>query len=432
MPCVLSQSIVAAGGTVGAIAISHVDGLRGLSTTAPIAAGEPLLSLPPSLALFAHEPSEPLRRLELELATPLAEHERIACGLLQRLTGPNALPRPYVDSLPRQMPPPSPSWLWDPDELDLLGAPRLKSMSLWRRGEARRLAGELEKVWPPSGSGAHPPSEAQVEWALAIATSRSLAATAADGGAILSALAPLCDMMNHAPRAEDSVQLVHEGDRLVLRAIAPIEKGAPVEFSYGEISDEMLLLQYGFVLADGSNPHEECVASIGALLRASPSDAAHRCVQLRLLEPDPKGGGANTQQPAGPKLQEATLQLVLAQSAAEAEAVGGGGGGGNGEGGGGGGGAPSQSELLRRWQHAYQGGLKAALEDIERAEVASEAAVEARREASQPRATSRQLGGAPSGEHGRRLAREATAAQWRHSQRRLLSAELEASKQQHW
>lgn len=230
MSCSLSKSIVAAGGVVGPIAISHAVGLRGLATTEPVTAGQRLLELPPSLAVFAHEPSEPLHQLEDELGAPLAEHERIACLLLQRLTGPGALPTPYVQSLPRHIDLPGPSWLWNEQELELLGSPRLKSRSIWRRSGARRLARALDLAWVPSGCGAHAPTESEVEWALATATSRTLAATAADGGETLSVLAPLCDMMNHDPRAEDAVQLVHEGDRLVLRALAPLAAGDAVTF----------------------------------------------------------------------------------------------------------------------------------------------------------------------------------------------------------
>lgn len=87
------------------------------------------------------------------------------------------------------------------------------------------------------------------------------------------------------------------------------------------------------------------------------------------------------------------MQLVLAQMSAEAGASA----------------TPDEAELRRRWAAAYRGALRASLEEIERAEAASDAAGAAR-------------GGSDPSET--RSSRVATAARFRSSQRCSLHAQL--------
>jgi hypothetical protein len=87
-------------------------------------------------------------------------------------------------------------------------------------------------------------------WALAATTSRAFRVFGPERPA---ALLPLIDMANHSFTPNATVTPDGSGG-VRMTAVAPIPKGAPVLLNYGALSNDFLLLDYGFVARD--NPHD--------------------------------------------------------------------------------------------------------------------------------------------------------------------------------
>jgi len=322
--------------------------LRGLFTTQAVEAGETLFAVPCSLALVSEEllHASPSARMLCEQLN-LLEHERLAVLLLERLRQ-GDMPSCFVGALPDEFMP-GPTWLWNEDELAILRNPKLASISRWRREECHRLHAEVGPLWRTSGCVGEPPTLSEVEWAVAIVTSRMLSAVDAETGESEPVLLPIGDMMNHDPH-EPGVRLTREASTYIARSVDAIPANAPVTFSYDTHAENAhLLLHFGFLVAP--NPHERVEVDTLELYRSVPREAVHRCVHEGLLDgrvdPLTYEAQARTVQPIGVTLFKAVRALIKA-AADEDEMV-----------------EADETELRDRAREAYAAVLGRALHDID-------------------------------------------------------------------
>ena len=87
-------------------------------------------------------------------------------------------------------------------------------------------------------------------WALAVVTSRAFRVAGPNQPA---AMLPLIDMCNHSFAPNCKLQPVDGGD-LQLVALQDIPRHQPLLLSYGSLSNDFLLMDYGFVVPD--NPSD--------------------------------------------------------------------------------------------------------------------------------------------------------------------------------
>ena len=351
----LCSHITAQGGLLGSVTVAAIDGLRGLSTTREVRAGEELFAIPAHLALVDMDAlaSEGAASALCKRAAIEHEHELMAVALLHRLRS-GTVPALLTASLPALEDfVPGPTWLWTEAELAALASPQLAGLSRWRRDECERLHRDIEPLWKASGCIGNPPSLREVTWAVAIVTSRMLSAVSEATGNTLPVLLPVADLMNHDPHGK-GVRFTHEivkesgapsaasqgkqrqstaisGGRsaaasasryqYVCRSVGDLPAGAPVTFSYDtRAPNAHLLLHFGFMLP--SNPLEDIFEiDMMPLFQQCPRDAIEQCVHAGLLEGrvgvEGATGGVQTRrlQELSPRLREAVRRLVHAAAA---------------------------------------------------------------------------------------------------------------------
>jgi hypothetical protein len=452
------RHVAAHGGSTSACVVRVAAcGLRGLATADAVAEGGVLLYLPEPLLLASTMRAIPVPTL----GRALHEHERLAWELLDRLER-GDVPAPLADGLPSaaELATPGPAWLWDDVELDALGD-RALARNARRRAELAAEFAEMREAAATAlarargraarrdalGAGALGTREAAI-WALAIVTSRTLSATRADGSSA-GVLAPVADLMNHAPASPDpnrdasadgappaaedgALRLAVEMDEaggVRVRALQPITAGAELRFCYAhDCDDAFLLAQFGFQLGGGASARASASASGGRTIDVAPwlaglsaagRAAVGECVQMRLLAPDSAAAGATAAAPCqqlGARTREAILRVVVAAAREEAAAAG------RSD-------ALEPAALGRAWADAYAALLRGAERAVRAAGAAAAAAAEPAALAESD-SDSFQRGGStlrlsaawrPAGVRARRLAE---AQRYRESQLELLEAEL--------
>ena len=85
---------------------------------------------------------------------------------------------------------------------------------------------------------------------MAVVTSRAFRTA---GPSQPAAMLPLIDMCNHSFHPNCKLQPIGGGD-LQLIALEDIAPQQPLQLSYGNLSNDFLLMDYGFVVPD--NPHD--------------------------------------------------------------------------------------------------------------------------------------------------------------------------------
>jgi len=254
------QDLVVAGGrvheSVAVTTSSHGMTLRALG---PIAKGALIVGLPGQLQLSQDPASDPESLTQLiQLVPKELWGGKLALKLLyERYRGEDSPFAPYIGSLPVGFP--GIPIFWSKAELDALEYPPVSSQVVKRcrwlvefsgMEAVRRLGGhvfgkEAASVLSPNTLG----------WALSAVTSRAFR-PGGEGGA--AALLPLIDMCNHdqAPNARVSAS---DSRALNLQALRDIAPGEDVTLSYGELPNDFLLLDYGFVVED--NAHDSVTLS---------------------------------------------------------------------------------------------------------------------------------------------------------------------------
>ena len=242
----------------GSVAVTTGSYGMTLKALGPIAKDALIVGLPRQLQLAQDPASDPesLTRL-IQLVPKELWGGKLALKLLyERYRGDESPFAPYVRSLPVGFP--GVPIFWSKAELDALEYPPVSSQVVKRcrwlvefsgMEDVQRLGRELF-----GAEAANILSPNTLGWALSAVTSRAFR-PGGEGGA--AALLPLIDMCNHdfGPNAAVSGTSGTSGSSLlILKAVRDIAPGEDVTLSYGDLPNDFLLLDYGFVVE--GNTHD--------------------------------------------------------------------------------------------------------------------------------------------------------------------------------
>ncbi|VVA96844.1 unnamed protein product [Arabis nemorensis] len=238
------------------MAIDKVDiGERGLVASQNLRKGEKLLFVPPSLVISADsgwtnpEAGEVMKRYDVP-DWPLLATYLISEASLQK----SSRWYNYISALPRQ---PYSLLYWTRAELDMyLEASQIRERAIER---ITNVIGTYEDLRSRIFSK-HPhlfPKEVfndeTFKWSFGILFSRLVRLPSMDGR---FALVPWADMLNHNCEVETYLDYDKSSKGVVFTADRPYQPGEQVFISYGNKSNGELLLSYGFVPREGTNPSD--------------------------------------------------------------------------------------------------------------------------------------------------------------------------------
>jgi len=220
---------------------------RGLIARKQTTQGEAVLQIPMRLVMTKEKA---VKELGAELIEPLGEYIALALLLVhERAKGDASMWAPYIDLLPSTEEV-GQSFTWGEEELALLqGSPVVEST----RSFQAKLRAEYETV--QQLSSAYPqvlPSDVHTweafEWAMSMLFSRGINLREIE----TLALVPYADLINHSPYAQTffmlgSIPLSSEKE-VVLYGDRAYARNDQVLVSYGQKSNQELLLLYGFVI----------------------------------------------------------------------------------------------------------------------------------------------------------------------------------------
>ncbi|KAK3275910.1 hypothetical protein CYMTET_15991 [Cymbomonas tetramitiformis] len=239
--------------TTGVKVVPDDNGGHGLVAARKANEGDVLVILPPHLQL-SYRGEGALARLVAQVPPkawlPGEQGKQATClamALLAHRAQDNVLAlAPYLRTLPASFPG-SPVF-FAAAEFDALQMP-LASVAKQRCAALHHLASGPLAGPQPAFSGCSVDLNA-VGWALACVSSRAFRV---HGAGLAPSLLPVMDLANHA--LEPNVRVSAEPDGTVtMRATAPLETGEAVLNNYGALSNDFLLLDYGFVIDD--NPFD--------------------------------------------------------------------------------------------------------------------------------------------------------------------------------
>ena len=256
--------------------ISNLDGLDGGSGWGLVASraaepGDVLISLPVACQLsYVNEALPPALRSLLAQVPAELWGARLGLVLLEeRAKGSASRFATYIKLLPaafRGMP-----TFFAPDAVRALEYPpvteQVKKRSRFLLSfSAGPLAAAAASQPAPFG-GATVDANA-LGWALAAVSSRAYRTRGADAP---PALLPLIDIANHSFEPNAKVVPGTQG-AMLLKALAPIAPGEPLLVSYGNLQNDFLLMDYGFIIP--GNPHDTAALSFSATLLDFAREAA--------------------------------------------------------------------------------------------------------------------------------------------------------------
>ncbi|XP_043710422.1 ribulose-1,5 bisphosphate carboxylase/oxygenase large subunit N-methyltransferase, chloroplastic [Telopea speciosissima] len=238
------------------MAIQKVDvGERGLVALKNIRKGEKLLFVPPSLVITADsewscpEAGEVLKRNFVPDWPLLATYLISEASLMKSSRWSN-----YISALPRQ---PYSLLYWTRSELDTyLVASQIRKRAIERITD---VTGTYNDLWLRIFSK-YPqlfPEEVfnmeTFKWSFGILFSRLVRLPSMDGRV---ALVPWADMLNHSCEVETFLDYDKSSQGIVFTTDRSYQPGEQVFISYGKKSNGELLLSYGFVPREGTNPSD--------------------------------------------------------------------------------------------------------------------------------------------------------------------------------
>ncbi|KAL1522519.1 hypothetical protein AB1Y20_017506 [Prymnesium parvum] len=310
---------------------------RRLVLTSPLASGTPLVTLPSSLQLGTDRADPAL----LASAPTELWSARLGLALCAELARGEASPfAEYISALPAAQP-----CGLAAEGAHLAAWPPAARHAAAMRAAIRTVHARL--VAAAREAAVEPPPLRLVRWASAIAGSRAYRVRGSRGAAHVDSacLLPVIDLANYAPHPRANAELRNaprtgpaaSDDPLAvtLYACAPIDAGAEVCIDYGAgavLSNERLLLEYGFVLPLDEHPHDTLelpfgaiavgVAAVGAQKEAASEEEALKLLlaQQRLLAQlgDVEAGGLVFDVQGSPANGTFALALILtARSEAE-------------------------------------------------------------------------------------------------------------------
>ncbi|KAL7086492.1 hypothetical protein ACP275_13G005800 [Erythranthe tilingii] len=247
------------------MAIQRVEvGERGLVALKNIRKGENLLFVPPSLFITAdsewsnREAGEVMKRYNVPDWPFLATYLISEAGLKSSSRWSN-----YISALPRQ---PYSLLYWTRSELDrYLEASEIRQRAIDRINDVTGTYNDLrEKIF--SKYPALFPEEVfnmeSFKWAFGILFSRLVRLPSMNGRV---ALVPWADMLNHSCEVETFLDYDKSSQGVVFTTDRAYQPGEQVFISYGKKSNGELLLSYGFVPREGTNPRDSVEISLSLL-----------------------------------------------------------------------------------------------------------------------------------------------------------------------
>lgn len=242
--------------------IRRVDvGERGLVALKNIRKGEKLLFVPPSLFITADsewscgEAGKVLKQYNVPDWPLLATYLISEASLMNASRWNN-----YISALPRQ---PYSLLYWTRSELDkYLEASQIRERAIERINDVTGTYNDLRLRIFSKYPDLFPEEVFNMEtfkWSFGILFSRLVRLPAMDGKV---ALVPWADMLNHSCEVETFLDYDKSSQGVVFSTDRAYEPGEQVFISYGRKSNGELLLSYGFVPREGTNPRDSVELSL--------------------------------------------------------------------------------------------------------------------------------------------------------------------------
>ncbi|KAA0059211.1 ribulose-1,5 bisphosphate carboxylase/oxygenase large subunit N-methyltransferase [Cucumis melo var. makuwa] len=254
------------------MSIQRVDvGERGLVALKNVRKGEKLLFVPPSLVISAEsewscpEAGEVLKRNSVPDWPLIATYLISEASLMKSSRWSN-----YISALPRQ---PYSLLYWTREELDrYLEASEIRERAIERITNVVGTYNDLRVRVFSKHPELFPEEVFNIEtfkWSFGILFSRLVRLPSMDGKV---ALVPWADMLNHNCEVETFLDYDKASQGVVFTTDRAYQPGEQVFISYGKKSNGELLLSYGFVPKEGSNPSD----SVELLLSLKKSDKCYK------------------------------------------------------------------------------------------------------------------------------------------------------------
>ncbi|PAN07976.1 hypothetical protein PAHAL_1G377500 [Panicum hallii] len=254
------------------LAIQRVDvGERGLVALKNIRKGEKLLFVPPSLVITADSEWSRPEVGEVMKRNAVPDWPLIATYLISEasLEGSSRWSS-YIAALPRQ---PYSLLYWTRAELDTyLVASPIRERAIQRITDVIGTYNDLRDRIFSKHSDLFPEEVYNIEtflWSFGILFSRLVRLPSMDGRV---ALVPWADMLNHSPEVETFLDFDKSSQGIVFTTDRSYQPGEQVFISYGKKSSGELLLSYGFVPKEGTNPND----SVELLVALDKSDKCYK------------------------------------------------------------------------------------------------------------------------------------------------------------
>ncbi|KAM3684515.1 hypothetical protein ACB094_11G052200 [Castanea mollissima] len=244
------------------MAIQRVEvGERGLVALKNIRKGENLLFVPPSLCITADsewsctEAGEVLKQNSVPDWPLIATYLISEANFMESSRWSN-----YISALPRQ---PYSLLYWTREELDrYLEASQIRERAIERVTNVIGTYNDLRRRIFSKYPHLFPEEVFNIEtfkWSFGILFSR-LVRLPSMGGRV--ALVPWADMLNHSCEVETFLDYDKSSKGVVFTTDRPYQPGEQVFISYGKKSNGELLLSYGFVPKEGTNPSDSVELSL--------------------------------------------------------------------------------------------------------------------------------------------------------------------------
>ncbi|XP_030965828.1 ribulose-1,5 bisphosphate carboxylase/oxygenase large subunit N-methyltransferase, chloroplastic isoform X1 [Quercus lobata] len=244
------------------MAIQRVEvGERGLVALKNIRKGENLLFVPPSLCITADsewsctEAGEVLKQNSVPDWPLIATYLISEANFMESSRWSN-----YISALPRQ---PYSLLYWRREELDrYLEASQIRERAIERVTNVIGTYNDLRLRIFSKYPHLFPEEVFNIEtfkWSFGILFSRLVRLPSMDGRV---ALVPWADMLNHSCEVETFLDYDKSSKGVVCTTDRPYQPGEQVFISYGKKSNGELLLSYGFVPKEGTNPSDSVELSL--------------------------------------------------------------------------------------------------------------------------------------------------------------------------
>ncbi|PIA65466.1 hypothetical protein AQUCO_00100751v1 [Aquilegia coerulea] len=236
-------------------------GERGLVALKNIRKGENLLFVPPSLVISANSEWSSPKAGEVLKRNGVPDWPLLATYLISEASFMKSSRwSSYISALPRQ---PYSLLYWTRSELDkYLVASQIRERAIERVNDVAGTYNDLRLRIFSKYPHLFPEEVFNMEtfkWSFGILFSRLVRLPSMDGRV---ALVPWADMLNHSCEVETFLDYDKSSKGIVFTTDRPYQPGEQVFISYGKKSNGELLLSYGFVPKEGTNPSDSVELSL--------------------------------------------------------------------------------------------------------------------------------------------------------------------------